>query len=90
MLLTLRIQAQTEVSVSNYTKLGRNLSTKANVAERTTLKVNGREFSSSASVSSGDGDGERKAVAFDSGVVGRMTPTMKRFTLGGKVAVVTG
>ena len=41
-------------------------------------------------VSSGDGDGERKAVAFDRDVVSKLTPTMKGFTLEGKVAVVTG
>ena len=35
-------------------------------------------------------DVSRKAVAFDRSAVSKMTPTMKRFTLEGKVAVVTG
>ncbi|KAF6240028.1 hypothetical protein HO173_001638 [Letharia columbiana] len=39
---------------------------------------------------SGAGDVGREAVAFDGGVVPGLTPTMARFTLGGKVAVVTG
>lgn len=32
----------------------------------------------------------RKAVRFDRSLVGRMTPTMRAFTLEGKVVVVTG
>ena len=36
------------------------------------------------------GEVGREAVAFDGGVVPGLTPTMARFTLGGKVAVVTG
>lgn len=35
-------------------------------------------------------DSDRKAVAFDGSVMTRLTPTMRNFTLGGKVAVVTG
>ena len=38
----------------------------------------------------GEEDVSRKAVAFDRTIVSKMTPTMKRFTLEGKVAVVTG
>ena len=35
-------------------------------------------------------DPSRKATAFDKGILHKMTPTMKRFTLDGKVALVTG
>lgn len=59
----------------------------ANAAERTTLSVD-QSQSPSTQVSSEDVN--RKAVAFDRSVVPKMTPTMKRFTLEGKVAVVTG
>ena len=60
---------------------------KKTAAERTVLRVD--KQSAPAPAISG-GDVERKAVAFDRCVVNRMTPTMKRFTLEGKVAVVTG
>lgn len=53
--------------------------------ERTTTLKAG-----SKSDGEGDGGGERRAVPFDPGLVRRMTPTMRRFTLGGKVAFVTG
>ncbi len=47
-------------------------------------------YHAASSEGGGRGDGGRKGVAFDEGVVARMTPTMKGFTLGGKVGVVTG
>lgn len=37
-----------------------------------------------------NGDGGRSAIAFDRSIAGKMTPTLKMFTLEGKVAVVTG
>ena len=48
------------------------------------------EESERLAIPPGDGGGERKAVAFDRDVGSRLTPTMKGFTLEGKVAVVTG
>ena len=47
------------------------------------------EHAASKSIA-GEEDVSRKAVAFDRSVISKMTPTMKRFTLEGKVAVVTG
>lgn len=78
----------TEVPVSSYTSP--NLSS-ANVAERTTLHISNSD-SQAASISTpvSNGDVARKAVPFERSVVSKMTPTMKRFTLVGKVAVVTG
>ena len=78
----------TEVPVASYTGSEKS---GPGAAERTTLKVDGSASSSSSSshpVSSEDVG--RKAVVFDRSVVAKMTPTMKRFTLEGKVAVVTG
>lgn len=65
--------------VASYTEAG---------AERTTFKgpVNDDDGSSDATTT----PVERTAVAFDGGIVARMTPTVRKFTLGGKVAVVTG
>ena len=74
----------TEVSVASYTKPE---TSGPNAAERTTLIVD-ESRPSSKPVPGGDVD--RKAVAFDHSIVGKMTPTMRRFTLDGKVAVVTG
>lgn len=38
----------------------------------------------------GGGSTTRRAVPFEKGLVGRLTPTLRGFTLGGKVVVVTG
>lgn len=81
----LNSRTKTEVPVASYT---RSQKPGTDAAERTTLKVDKSEPSSSAPVSGGDAD--RKSVAFDRSVVAKLTPTMKRFTLEGKVAVVTG
>ena len=56
-------------------------------ARRTTLAVDGSKSTSKPPLSEDIG---RQAVAFDNGVVKKMTPTLKSFTLEGKVAVVTG
>ena len=75
---------KTEVPVASYT---RSKQSGANAAERTTLTVD--ESQHTPTPVAGDDVG-RKAVAFDRSIVSKMTPTMKRFTLEGKVAVVTG
>ena len=68
--------------VASYTEAG---------AERTTSKVPVNDDGSSEEATTTPvSTGERKAVAFDGGIVSGMTPTMRKFTLGGKVAVVTG
>ena len=56
-------------------------------AQRTTLAVDGSKSASKPPLSEDIG---RQAVAFDDGVVQKMTPTLKSFMLEGKVAVVTG
>lgn len=77
----------TEVPVASYTQ-PTNTGAGANAAaERTTLKVDGSQPAATAVAGEDVG---RKAVAFDRGLVAKMTPTMARFTLQGKVAVVTG
>ena len=43
-----------------------------------------------STVPAGEEDGKKKAFPFDKNAVSRLTPTMKNFTLEGKVAVVTG
>ena len=77
---------KTEVPITSYTKPKANGTNVA--AERTVLMVD--ESDSAAPKSIAGEDVTRKAVAFDRTVVSKMTPTMKRFTLEGKVAVVTG
>lgn len=61
--------------------------TAGNAAQSPFLSVD--ETRTSPTLVSG-GDGERSAIAFDSSITGKMTPTMRMFTLDGKVAVVTG
>lgn len=70
-----------EVPVASFTK--RN----AHDAERTSINVDNPPSSSSPVAEHNVG---WKAVAFDRDVVRTMTPTMRKFTLEGKVAVVTG
>lgn len=77
----------TEVPVASYTQPTNTGAGGNAAAERTTLKVDG---SQSAATTVASEDVGRKAVAFDRGLVAKMTPTMARFTLQGKVAVVTG
>lgn len=55
--------------------------------ERTTISV---DQSKAALNGPSSEDVGRKAVAFDSSIVSKMTPTVRSFTLEGKVAVVTG
>ena len=77
---------KTEVPIASYTKpkaSGTNVD-----AERTVLMVDESEPTAPTSIAGEDVT--RKAVAFDRTIVSKMTPTMKRFTLEGKVAVVTG
>lgn len=78
---------KTEVPIASYTKPKANGTNVA--AERTVLTVDESEPAASKSIA-GEEDVSRKAVAFDRSVISKMTPTMKRFTLEGKVAVVTG
>lgn len=73
-----------EVPVASYTDSKKS---GTDAAERMTLTVD--ESRASPTPVSG-GDVSRKAVAFDRSVFPKMTPTMKGFTLQGKVAVVTG
>ena len=77
---------KTEVPIASYTKSKANGTNVA--AERTVLMVDESEPAAPDSIAGEDDN--RKAVAFDRSVVSKMTPTMKRFTLEGKVAVVTG
>ena len=77
---------KTEVPIASYTKPKANGTNVA--AERTVLMVD--ESDPAAPKSIAGEDVTRKAVAFDRSVVSKLTPTMKRFTLEGKVAVVTG
>lgn len=79
-----RSKTAKEVPVASYAKHPKS---GCNAAERTTLAVDGSQTSPKP-VSGGDVS--RRAMAFDGSVVRKMTPTMKRFTLEGKVAVVTG
>ena len=72
---------------SSYTK-SETSGTNDDAAERTTTLIVDQSQPLPQPVPGGDVD--RKAVAFDHSIVGKMTPTMKRFTLDGKVAVVTG
>ena len=78
---------KTEVPIASYTKPKANGTNVA--AERTVLTVDESEPVAPRSIA-GEEDATRKAVAFDKSVVSKMTPTMKMFTLEGKVAVVTG
>ncbi len=73
-----------EVLIATYAKENRTVS---NAAQSPFLLVN--ETKTSPMTVSG-GNGERSAIAFDSSIAGKMTPTMRMFTLEGKVAVVTG
>jgi hypothetical protein len=73
-----------EVLIATYAKENQTVT---NAAQSPFLFVN--ETKTSPMTFSG-GDGERSAIAFDSSITGKMTPTMKMFTLEGKVAVVTG
>lgn len=69
---------QKEVPVTTYSE---------NDKSKTTLKVNTNGQSSRH----GQADElDRKAERFDNSLVGRLTPTMRNFTLEGKVALVTG
>lgn len=70
-----------EVQVATYAK-GNKPGT-----ERTTIVVNRSKGGSKPTPVEDD---ERKAVAFDRSIVSKMTPTIKSFTLEGKVAVITG
>lgn len=54
-------------------------------AHRTTLKVDRSQFVTETHINEG-----RIARPFDSRVVEKLTPTMKKFSLEGRVAVVTG
>ena len=56
-------------------------------AERTTLPLDKLQTASAAIPSHDDG---REAIALDRSVLPRLTPTLKSFTLEGKVAVITG
>ena len=76
----LNAQNAKEIQVATYAK-GKKSGT-----EHTTINV---DQSKSSSESSSDDD-ERRAVAFDGSIVSKMTPTLKSFTLEGKVAVITG
>lgn len=79
-----RVKHVKEVLVATYAK---NDNAGNNVAELATISVD-RSQPPQAFVPSGDTS--RKAITFDRSVVSRMTPTMKSFTLEGKVAIVTG
>ena len=55
--------------------------------DRSTLHVNQRQSSSGVITAS---DIARKAEMFDKTILPKLNQTMKKFTLNGKVAVVTG
>ena len=69
---------QKEVPVTTYSE---------NDKSKTTLKVN---IDGQSSKHGQADDLNRKAERFDNGLVDRLTPTMRNFTLEGKVALVTG
>ena len=77
----LKAQDRKEVPVKKYAK---GQSSVANDA----LNPVGRSQLASDDVESIDG--ERKATAFDGSIMSKLTPTIKSFTLDGKVAVITG
>ena len=82
--ISFRSKIAKQVPVASYAKSPKS---GTSAAERTTLTVDESQVSPTPVLG---GDVSRKAMAFDSSIVRKMTPTMKRFTLEGKVAVVTG
>lgn len=56
-------------------------------AQRTVLSIDGSQSSQKPILSE---DIQRRAVPFDGSILPKMTPTLRAFTLLGKVAVVTG
>lgn len=76
-----RTISKKEVPLASYTR------SDIHDAKRTVLSI---DESRSSSGPVAERDIGRKAVAFDQNVVQKLTPTMRNFTLEGKVAVVTG
>ena len=76
----LKAQNVKEVQVATYAK------SKKSGTEHTTITLDQSKWSPETSVDNDD----RQAVAFDRSIVSKMTPTMKSFTLKGKVAIITG
>jgi len=70
-----------EVPVASYVK------SKSDQVDRTVLKIDQDHTAPKVLAAK---DASRRAVPFDQSVVNRLTPTMKMFTLEGKVALVTG
>jgi len=66
------------IEVTNYTADGKKSNIKMEVKE------------DAGPVSSGVADIEHKATPITSEIMAQLNPTMKKFTLGGKIAVVTG
>lgn len=73
-----------EVPVAAYVKDNKSA---GDAPQRSVLSVDESETSLQALSSE---DGRRSAIAFDKSIAAKMTPTMRMFTLEGKVAVVTG
>lgn len=78
----LRGTAKKEVPVVSYTEKGKDR------GKHSVLDVDGSKSPSNPAIFSKDV--RRDAVAFDRSSINKMTPTMRNFTLEGKVAVVTG
>lgn len=83
-LTQLRANSTKEVPVATYVKDNK---TSSNAPERSTISVD-KSKALPRAVSTVDAG--RNAVAFDRSVIGKMTPTMRSFTLEGKVAIITG
>ena len=80
----LRAASKKEVPVATYAG---DRGSDTNQAQRTVLNV---DISQPMAWAVTGQDAGRKAVAFDKRTAPKMTPTMRSFTLDGKVAVVTG
>ena len=79
---SLRIADKRDVPVASYTEKSQS---STEDAHRTTLHVEKAPEPSTETK-----DVSRRAVPFDKGVLSKLSPTLKKFTLDNKVAVVTG
>ena len=77
-----RTAEKRDVSLASYTEESQKTTKDA---QRTTLHVNENQQASPEPK-----DVSRKTVPFDRSLLSKLTPTMRSFTLDGKVAVVTG
>lgn len=77
--------SKTTIPVTSYTEESHRLGGKKD-GHRTTLHIVDQKPKSPPTVE----NVSRKAVPFDRSVLDKLTPTMRSFTLDGKVAVVTG